>query len=124
MTASVPPGETGRWTCAWRSCHHRIALTITNDAGQSVFRGTSMLRVGLLEDASYGSWLANEGGVTAWWCERLEGGTIRCAGSGAEAAGNRDRGGPNEFEPCNWCCGRIADDPARNPRRDAARRAR
>jgi len=72
MTASVPPGETGRFDVRLAlpgAGDNRIALTITNDAGQSVFRGTSMLRVGLLEDASYGSWLANEGGVTAWWCE-------------------------------------------------------
>ncbi len=72
MTASVPPGETGRFDLRLGfpgAGENRIALTITNDAGQGVFRGTSMLRVGLLEDASYGFWLADEGGVTAWWCE-------------------------------------------------------
>jgi len=71
-TVSVPAGQVGRLDLPIArpaAGEHRIVLTITNDAGQSVFRGTSALRVGLLDDASYGYWLDRTEGLTAWWCE-------------------------------------------------------
>jgi hypothetical protein len=70
--ASVPPGETVRLDLPVllpNAGDHQITLLLIDGSGKSLFRGTTTVRAGLLEDSSYGYWLADKAGLAAWWCE-------------------------------------------------------
>ncbi|MDH7502131.1 MAG: DUF4091 domain-containing protein [Verrucomicrobiota bacterium] len=46
-----------------------VYLALHDTDGRTLWSGESTVQAGMLEDASYGYWLAEKDGLTVWWCE-------------------------------------------------------
>ena len=126
---SVLPAQTGRFdlrVALPQAGDHRIALTVIDESGRSAFRGTSTLRAGLLDDASYGYRLDDSAGLAAWWCESgWKVGRDRAAPAPTRAKDRKAdpgrRGPRTNTRQCKSSCVRTARRPCWKPARVSLR---
>lgn len=47
----------------------KVRLALRSNENDVVWAGETTVRIGILENASYGYWLAEQNGLAVWWCE-------------------------------------------------------